>query len=37
MKKSILLDNLNRHEVFDKSYKFHDGNSCQRMAELLKL
>lgn len=26
-----------RHEVFDKSYKFHDGNSCQRLAELLKL
>lgn len=26
-----------RHEVFNKSYKFHDGNSCQRLAELLKL
>ena len=26
-----------RHEVFVKSYKFHDGNSCQRLAELLKL
>lgn len=26
-----------RHEIFDKSYKFYDGNSCQRLAELLKL
>lgn len=26
-----------RHEVFDKVYKFHDGDSCQRLAEFLNL
>ena len=25
-----------RHEVFDKVYKFHDGDSCQRLAEFLE-
>lgn len=26
-----------RHEVFDKVFKFHDGNSCQRLADFLNL
>lgn len=26
-----------RHKVFDKVYKFHDGDSCQRLAEFLNL
>ncbi len=42
---SFINDTLNnkdpykekRHEVFNKSYKLHDGNSCQRLAKLLKL
>ena len=26
-----------RHKIFDKVFKFHDGNSCQRLANFLKL